>query len=169
MKTVYLAIGSNLNNPVAQALDAINALKTLPNSQFLIASSLYVSTPMGPQDQPDYINAVVAIKTDLPPLSLLDHTQHIELQHGRVRKEQRWTARTLDIDILLYGDEIIDSPRLTIPHYGMKTREFVLYPLAEIASDLIFPDGQSLTELLSNIPKNGLSLWSAPSRNEDIL
>lgn len=159
MITVYIAIGSNLNHPVQQTQHAIEALKTLPQSQFMQASSLYSSTPMGPQDQPDYINAVVEIKTDLSPLELLNCTQSIELEHGRVRKDERWGPRTLDLDIILYGQQTIDNERLTVPHYGMKQREFVLYPLAEIAPELQLPDGVSLQSVLATVPRNGLSIW----------
>lgn len=159
MITVYIAIGSNLADPVAQAKRAIEALKQLPKSRFLCASQLYSSTPMGPQNQPDYINAVAVIETELTPLELLDCTQAIELDQGRVRKEERWGPRTLDLDILLYGDEVIDSERLTIPHYGMKEREFVLYPLAEIAPNLTLPDGTELSQLLTIVDKNGLGIW----------
>ncbi|WP_428771421.1 2-amino-4-hydroxy-6-hydroxymethyldihydropteridine diphosphokinase [Vibrio sp.] len=159
MITAYIAVGSNLSDPVTQAKQAIEALKTLPKSTWLASSSLYSSTPMGPQDQPDYINAVVAIKTELTPLELLDCTQTIEQQQGRVRKEERWGPRTLDLDILLYGNEVMDTERLTIPHYGMKQREFVLYPLAEIAPDLTLPDGTELNQLLRQVPRNGLSIW----------
>jgi 2-amino-4-hydroxy-6-hydroxymethyldihydropteridine diphosphokinase len=159
MIKVYIAIGSNLEQPVAQAENAIKALKTLPKSTFLTASSLYSSTPMGPQDQPDYINAVAAVETELTPLELLDRTQAIEQKQGRVRKADRWGPRTLDLDILLYGDTVIDSERLTIPHYGMKQREFVLYPLAEIAPSLQLPDGTELSELLKTVDRNGLRIW----------
>lgn len=155
----YIAIGSNLADPVLQATTAIEKLKTLPQSTFLKASMLYSSQPMGPQDQPDYINAVVAIETQLTPLALLDCTQKIEQQQGRERKEERWGARTLDLDIILYGNKIIHNERLTIPHYGMKTREFVLYPLAEIAPDLQLPDGEKLSELLKQVPRNQLCIW----------
>ncbi|HDY8139173.1 TPA: 2-amino-4-hydroxy-6-hydroxymethyldihydropteridine diphosphokinase [Vibrio vulnificus] len=159
MITAYIAIGSNLADPVSQAKNAIDALKTLPKSRLLVASQLYSSSPMGPQDQPDYINAVAAIETELTPLELLDCTQAIELEQGRVRKEERWGPRTLDLDIILYGDEVIDSERLTIPHYGMKEREFVLYPLAEIAPNLTLPDGTELSQLLTIVDKNGLGIW----------
>ncbi|HAS8417787.1 TPA: 2-amino-4-hydroxy-6-hydroxymethyldihydropteridine diphosphokinase [Vibrio vulnificus] len=159
MITAYIAIGSNLADPVSQAKSAIEALNTLPKSRLLIASQLYSSSPMGPQDQPDYINAVAAIETELTPLELLDCTQAIELEQGRVRKEERWGPRTLDLDIILYGDEVIDSERLTIPHYGMKEREFVLYPLAEIAPNLTLPDGTELSQLLTIVDKNGLGIW----------
>lgn len=159
MTKVYIAIGSNLSNPVSQAKNAIEALKLLPNSRFINVSSLYSSTPMGPQDQPDYINAVAEIDTLLSPIELLDQTQKIELEHGRVRKDDRWGPRTLDLDIILFGNNTISSERLTIPHYGMKEREFVLYPLAEIAPNLTLPDGTELKELLKNISMNGLTIW----------
>ncbi|NAX20258.1 2-amino-4-hydroxy-6-hydroxymethyldihydropteridine diphosphokinase [Vibrio sp. V39_P1S14PM300] len=159
MITAYIAIGSNLADPVTQARQAIEALAQLPRSAFIQASQLYSSSPMGPQDQPDYINAVVAIKTELTPLELLDCTQAIEQEQGRVRKDERWGPRTLDLDILLYGNEVIDSERLIIPHYGMKEREFVLYPLAEIAPSLQLPDGTELSDLLQQVARNGLSIW----------
>ena len=159
MITAYIAVGSNLADPVSQANLAIEMLKSLPRSTFIATSQLYSSTPMGPQNQPDYINAVVAIKTELTPIELLDCTQKIELEQGRVRKDERWGPRTLDLDIILYGNEVIDSKRLTVPHYGMKEREFVLYPLAEIAPSLQLPDGTELTELLKIVDKNGLNVW----------
>ncbi|WP_299686895.1 2-amino-4-hydroxy-6-hydroxymethyldihydropteridine diphosphokinase [uncultured Vibrio sp.] len=159
MITAYIAVGSNLADPVSQANLAIETLKNLPRSTFVATSQLYSSTPMGPQNQPDYINAVVAIQTELTPIELLDCTQAIELEQGRVRKDERWGPRTLDLDIVLYGNEVIDSERLTVPHYGMKEREFVLYPLAEIAPSLQLPDGTELTDLLKIIDKNGLNVW----------
>ncbi|OIQ25263.1 2-amino-4-hydroxy-6-hydroxymethyldihydropteridine diphosphokinase [uncultured Vibrio sp.] len=161
MAIVYIAIGSNLADPVGQATDAIEALKHIPKSTFLSTSQLYSSTPMGPQDQPDYINAVAAIETQLTPLELLDCTQTIELEQGRVRKDERWGPRTLDLDIILYGNEVIDSERLIVPHYGMKEREFVLYPLAEIAPNLILPDGTEIQQLLLSVERNGLSTWQS--------
>ncbi|WP_135382732.1 2-amino-4-hydroxy-6-hydroxymethyldihydropteridine diphosphokinase [Vibrio tasmaniensis] len=159
MITAYIAVGSNLADPVSQANLAIETLKNLTRTTFVATSQLYSSTPMGPQNQPDYINAVVAIKTELTPIELLDCTQKIEQEQGRVRKDERWGPRTLDLDIVLYGNEVIDSERLTVPHYGMKEREFVLYPLAEIAPSLQLPDGTELTELLKIVDKNGLNVW----------
>ncbi|EHY9859202.1 2-amino-4-hydroxy-6-hydroxymethyldihydropteridine diphosphokinase [Vibrio parahaemolyticus] len=161
MITAYIAVGSNLADPVSQAQQAIEALKTLPNSEFVQASSLYSSTPMGPQNQPDYINAVVAIKTNLTPLELLDCTQAIEQEQGRVRKDERWGPRTLDLDIVLYGNEVINSERLIVPHYGMREREFVLYPLAEIAPSLQLPDGTEVSELLEQVDRNCLRIWQS--------
>ena len=157
-KRSYIAIGSNLAEPVAQAQAGITALQQLEGCNVVAVSSLYSSKPMGPQEQPDYINAVVCVDTALSPLALLDALQHIENEQGRVRKE-RWGARTLDLDILLYGDECITSPRLTVPHYGMHEREFVLYPLAEIASQLQLPCGTPLQQLLEHCPRNGLTVY----------
>ncbi|MEZ9057668.1 2-amino-4-hydroxy-6-hydroxymethyldihydropteridine diphosphokinase [Vibrio pelagius] len=159
MITAYIAVGSNLADPVSQANLAIETLKSLPQSKFIATSKLYSSTPMGPKNQPDYINAVVAIETELTPIELLNCTQAIEQEQGRVRKDERWGPRTLDLDIILYGNEVIDSERLTVPHYGMKEREFVLYPLAEIAPSLQLPDGTELSELLKVVDKNGLNVW----------
>lgn len=157
MQRCYIAIGSNLADPVAQALAAIKTLKQLPSSAFVSVSSLYASKPMGPQSQPDYINAVICIDTQLTPIALLDALQHIENTQGRVRAE-RWGARTLDLDVLLYSDQIIDTPRLTVPHYGMKVREFVLYPLAELEPELCLPSGESVTELTQQCPRNNLEI-----------
>lgn len=156
----YIGIGSNQADPIKQAKQAIEALKNLPNSQLLICSKLYSSTPMGPQDQPDYVNAVAKIETQLTALALLDELQKIELNQGRERKENRWGPRTLDLDIILYADQQINTPRLTIPHYGMKVREFVLYPLFEIAPELVLPDAVALSQLVSLCDKNGLSIIS---------
>lgn len=167
MTPVYIAIGSNLGDPVCQAQQAIDALKTLPHSRFIQSSSLYRSEPMGPQDQPQYINAVALIETELAPLALLDATQSIELNQGRERKDERWGPRTLDLDILLFGDLTIDNERLTVPHYGMKLREFVIYPLLEIAPQLVLPDGTALVSLTESVARNGLIPCQAPTSSKD--
>ena len=152
----YIGLGANLAQPLAQLQQAVAALRLLPASQLVAVSSFYGSKPMGPQDQPDYVNAVAALDTELPAEALLDALQQIEQQQGRQRKDERWGPRTLDLDILLYGDDIINSERLTVPHYGLKQREFVLYPLAEIAPNLHLPDGSVLSSLLQQVPLNGL-------------
>ncbi|CNH16227.1 2-amino-4-hydroxy-6-hydroxymethyldihydropteridinepyrophosphokinase [Yersinia aldovae] len=159
MNRVYIALGSNQSMPLQQAKTALEALEHLPRTRLVACSPFYRTKPLGPQDQPDFLNAVVALDTDLPPEQLLDHTQAIERNQGRVRKEQRWGPRTLDLDIMLYGSLVIKTDRLTVPHYGLKEREFMLYPLADIAPDLIFPDGEALSECLKRIDKNGLVLW----------
>ncbi|WP_372627705.1 2-amino-4-hydroxy-6-hydroxymethyldihydropteridine diphosphokinase [Arsukibacterium sp.] len=157
----YLGLGANLANPVIQLQNAIAALRLLEQSTLLAVSSLYGSKPMGPQDQPDYVNAVAKVTTTLSPLALLDALQQIEQRQGRQRKAERWGPRSLDLDILLYGNHTINNARLTVPHYGLTKREFVLYPLAEIAPKLILPCGTPLQTLLSQVPLNGLEKLSA--------
>jgi len=152
MIRTYIALGSNLDNPLAQVRQAIEELARLPGSRMLAASSLYRSPPMGPADQPDYINAVVALETALSAHSLLDALQAIEQAHGRVRGPQRWGPRSLDLDVLLYGREIINDQRLTIPHPGIAERAFVLFPLQEIvAADFVIPGNDSLSALLARV------------------
>jgi 2-amino-4-hydroxy-6-hydroxymethyldihydropteridine diphosphokinase len=153
---VFLGLGANLANPVLQLQNAVTAIQQLAQSRLLAVSSLYGSKPMGPQDQPDYVNAVVKISTRLCPLALLDALQQIEQQQGRQRKAERWGPRSLDLDILLYANHTIATERLTVPHYGLTQREFVLYPLAEIAPKLILPCGTPLQVLLQQVQLNGL-------------
>ena len=160
MTLAYIGIGSNLGEPKQQINQAVNALENIQNTTLAEISSLYFSRPMGPQDQPDYMNAVAALETTLTPLELLDALQHIENEAGRVRKDERWGPRVLDLDILLFGEQIIDNERLIVPHYGMKLREFVLIPLAEIAPDLTLPDNSKVTELCQQIATNGLKVHS---------
>ncbi len=160
MPLAYIGLGSNLSGPQAQIAAALDKLKQLEHCTVNKVSSLYFSRPMGPKDQPDYMNAVVAIVTSLSPLALLDVLQNIENDAGRVRKDNRWGARVLDLDILLFDQQVIDTERLTLPHYGLKLREFVLLPLAEIAPNLVLPDGASIAELAKQIEKNGLKVHS---------
>ena len=143
MNKVYIALGSNLEHPQAQLTAALQALNELYDSRLTAVSSFYQSKPLGPQDQPDYVNAVACLETSLAPLALLDELQRIEHEQGRVRL-RRWGERTLDLDILLYADHIIQSERLTVPHYDMHQREFVIIPLFEIAPHLVLPNGQSI-------------------------
>ncbi|MCA1930607.1 2-amino-4-hydroxy-6-hydroxymethyldihydropteridine diphosphokinase [Rheinheimera sp.] len=154
---VYIGLGANLAQPVQQLERAILALKNIKDTKLVQVSSFYGSKPMGPQDQPDYVNAVAAVRTRLAAVDLLTELQQIELEQGRQRKDERWGPRTLDLDILLFGNDLIQTERLIVPHYGMKQREFVLYPLAELNSNLVLPDGTRLTELLTTVPLNGLT------------
>ena len=138
---------------------ALAALAEIPDSQIVAVSPFYRTPPLGPQDQPDYLNAAVALDTDLAPETLLDHTQRIELQQGRERKAHRWGPRTLDLDIMLFGDRQIATPRLTVPHYDMKNRAFMLLPLVHIAPDVCFPDGVKVADILANLDPSGISRW----------
>ena len=160
MQRAYIGLGSNLATPLQQLRSALQALNALPHSQLIAQSSFYASDPLGPADQPRYVNAVAALDTDLSPLALLDALQRIELEQGRTRKAERWGPRTLDLDILLFGDLQLDEPRLTVPHYHMHARAFVLYPLAEIAPHLRLPDGRTLNDLLADCPYVGLERLS---------
>jgi len=160
MVVAYIGLGSNLSGPIKQVQSAITEIRKIPLSQVLSISPLYISRPMGPQDQNDYINAVLALETSLPAIELLNNLQTIENTAGRVRKENRWGARILDLDIILFGNEVIHTDRLTIPHYGMSEREFVLLPLVDIAPDLRLPNGDSVKLLSQNIANNGITRLS---------
>jgi 2-amino-4-hydroxy-6-hydroxymethyldihydropteridine diphosphokinase len=151
----YIGLGSNLDAPAEQLHQAFTALAQLPNTQLVATSGLYTSDSLLP-GQPRYTNAVAAVETELEPLALLDALQAIENGQGRVRKE-RWGPRTLDLDILLAGEQVLDEPRLKVPHYHMHARAFVLYPLAELVPQgFVLPDGRSLASLLAACPFVGL-------------
>lgn len=154
--TVYLGLGSNLALPVEQIKKARLAVAALTGVKEIAFSSLYQSLPMGPQDQPDYINAVMAIVTDLAPIALLHSLQGIENAQGRERKGEHWGARTLDLDMLIYGDQRLELPELIVPHPGIADRSFVLYPLYEIAPQLVIPGKGNIADLLANCPSAGL-------------
>lgn len=154
MERVYVGMGSNLADPAEQLREAIQSLGQLPHTSLSGVSSFYVSDSLLP-GQPRYTNAVAALDTTLEPLALLDALQGIENGQGRERLE-RWGPRTLDLDILLFGDRLIDEPRLMVPHYHMQARAFVLYPLAELAPGITFADGRALDDLLADCPFEGL-------------
>ncbi len=147
MIKAYIGLGSNLDDPQYQLKKAIIALEMIPSSSITKTSSFYWSKPVGPQDQPDYINAVAELDTELSELVLLDYLQAIENEQGRERKI-KWGARTLDLDILLFGDEVINDERLQIPHVEMHKRGFVLLPLNEIFPDCVIPNIGSVSSLL---------------------
>ena len=159
MTVAYIAIGSNLASPLEQVNAAVEALNAIPESRVAAVSAFYRTPPLGPQDQPDYLNAAVALETTLAADVLLSHTQRIELQQGRQRKAERWGPRTLDLDIMLFGQDIIHTDNLTVPHYDMYNRGFMLWPLFEIAPTLIFPDGVSLRQRLDALAENGPARW----------
>ncbi|MFC3115817.1 2-amino-4-hydroxy-6-hydroxymethyldihydropteridine diphosphokinase [Cellvibrio fontiphilus] len=161
MALAYIGLGSNLEDPLAQVNRAFVELSQLPLTQLLQRSAIYTSTPVGPQ-QPDFTNAVALLDTHLAPLELLDALQAIEQAHQRVRI-QHWGPRTLDLDLLLYGDAIINNERLTVPHPYLTQRSFVLYPLADITPDLHLPDGSVLRDWLAQCPPDGLNRIS-PAR-----
>ncbi|MDH5600264.1 MAG: 2-amino-4-hydroxy-6-hydroxymethyldihydropteridine diphosphokinase [Gammaproteobacteria bacterium] len=160
MNNVFIGLGSNLDNPLSQLKAAIEHIKQVNAIKLVAVSGFYSSAPMGPQDQPDYINAVIEISTSLEAELLLDELQKIENEQGRVRKE-RWGARTLDLDILLYGDEVITSKRLTVPHSGISERNFVLYPLQDLVdANFKIPGLGKLGELVASCPVESLKRLS---------
>lgn len=138
MMTVYIALGGNLGDVKAAFLSARNMIAALPDTH-VTASSKHYSTPaIGPAGQPDYLNAVISIETEMPPIELLDALQAIELAHGRERKEH-WGARTLDLDILVIAKDMISSERLSVPHPLLFERQFVLRPLCDLAPEWQHP------------------------------
>ena len=157
MTTAYLGLGSNLDDPAQQLRLAVRALAALPESELQALSPVYRSAAVGPGEQPDYLNAAARLQTDLAPQGLLADLQRIEDAQGRVRTE-RWAARTIDLDLLLYGDLEIQSETLSLPHPRMGEREFVLVPLRDVSdTNLVLPDGSDLDTLLLQLPGSSLS------------
>ncbi|RVU81763.1 2-amino-4-hydroxy-6-hydroxymethyldihydropteridine diphosphokinase [Leucothrix sargassi] len=152
----YIGLGSNLGASQDTLIAALAALEAHEAIKQIEVSSYYQSKPHGPQDQPDYLNAVAGFQTTLAPEPLLDVLQAIENEQGRVRTGERWTARTLDLDLLLYANDTINTPRLIVPHPWMTRREFVLYPLYELAPNLSLPDGSSLESYLADVSDKDL-------------
>ena len=157
MALCFIGLGANSNDPIQQVKTALQELAKLPNITLLSQSQIYISKPMGPADQPDYVNAVALIESKLSAHDIFDLTCHIEQSHGRIRTGEHWGPRTLDLDILLYDNQVISDDKLTIPHYGLKQREFVIYPLLDIDPKLILPCGTELASLTANIPLNGMT------------
>ncbi len=165
MARAFIGLGSNLQDPAQQLQSALKALASTEGITQVTASPFYRSLAIGPGEQPDYVNAVAALNTKLPPIALLEALQAIEQSHGRVRGALRWTARTLDLDLLLFDDVVIESERLTVPHPQMANRNFVLRPLWDLAPDLILPDGRAIATLLAVCGVAGITpLLQAPAR-----
>lgn len=150
MTVVYIGLGSNMELPVRHVTTALDELAALEQTQLLGNSSLYQSKPVGPQDQDDFINAVAKLATRLPALALLDALQSIENLHDR-RRTRHWGPRTLDLDILAYGDEIIDTERLSVPHPQIRHRSFVLLPWLELEPAYCLPGHGSIGDLLDSL------------------
>ena len=148
--TACVALGANIGEPLRQIEAGFSALAALPGTRLLARSSLYRSAPVGYADQPDFINAVAMIETALAPHALLDALLEIERAHGRVREFPN-APRTLDLDIVLYGNVVLQEPGLTIPHARMLERAFVMLPLAEIAPDAVVPGQGRVGDLVSRV------------------
>jgi 2-amino-4-hydroxy-6-hydroxymethyldihydropteridine diphosphokinase len=155
MTDVFVGLGSNLADPAAQLGRAVAELATLPNTTLVAQSPFYASKPVGPQDQPDYVNGAVWLSTGLAPHVLLDHLQSIEQAHDRERLEH-WGPRTLDLDVLLFGQQTLNDERLTVPHAQLSQRDFALQPLLDLNPKLTLPDGTALALLRQQCPDNQL-------------
>ena len=155
---VYIGVGSNLDDPCAQVLHAFEKLAGLPKTRVVLTSPIYLSQPFGPVKQPDFANAVVGLLTQLEPLALLENLRKVEAAQGRpeLDQRQRWGPRVIDLDVLVYGRERLDDPNLTLPHPGIVERNFVLYPLADIAPDLDVPGLGRVAELKRRVAQAGI-------------
>ncbi len=152
----FIGIGSNLRDPAVQCRDAFRRIGAIPEIRLLRRSSLYRTEPVGPEDQPWFINAVAEIRTDLPPGELFEALKEIERKMGR-KDGPRWGPRVIDLDLLLYGQKVVAEEGLVIPHPELHRRRFVLEPLCELASYLIHPAfGVSVRGLLDRLTAPGL-------------
>ena len=160
----FIGLGSNLDHPSQRLISALWALQRLPGLTLRQHSRLYTSAPVGPQDQPDYVNAVAEIDTALAPHALLHTLQALELAAGRQRL-RHWGERTLDLDILLIDNHLIDSDDLQVPHPQMTQRAFVLLPLLEICPHALLPDGTALSSFLGQVADQTISPLAELDRN----
>jgi 2-amino-4-hydroxy-6-hydroxymethyldihydropteridine diphosphokinase len=156
-RPAYIAIGSNLNDPAQQVLAAFERIGALPDTRLEARSRLYATKPMGPQDQPDFINAVAGVLTQLEPRALLESLLEIERQMGRERRE-RWGPRLIDLDLVWMLGAIVQESGLSLPHPGVSTRNFVLYPLCDIAPTLDIPGHGRVLELTLRSDPEGISV-----------
>jgi 2-amino-4-hydroxy-6-hydroxymethyldihydropteridine diphosphokinase len=154
-ETAWIGLGSNLDTPLQQLHLALEALNQLPGSRLLDASPVYQSRPVGPADQPDFLNMAAKLATDLEPLALLDELLAIENTQGRVR-DQVWGPRLIDLDLLIFGDRTLDERRLKVPHPELANRDFVLQPLLDMDPEITLPDGTALSQLRDHCPDNQL-------------
>ncbi len=158
MVRAFVALGSNLEDPLRQVLLGFDALAKLPNTKLTSRSRLYRSAPVGITEQPEFVNAVAEIDTALEPRELLDALLAIERAAGRERDGTRWGPRMLDLDLLLYGDRQWDEPGLTLPHAHLHERAFVLLPLKDLAPDLHVPGRGRVSELLEHVDASGCAV-----------
>ena len=154
----YIGVGSNLEDPRAQVLAAVERLGHMPRTRRVLVSGLYRSRPFGPVAQPDFVNAVAGILTQLDPKVLLNELHAIELAMGRPKRHERWGPRIIDLDLIAYSRELRNEAELTLPHPGIVERNFVLYPLAEIAPDLELPGLGRVADLAAAVTAEGITL-----------
>ena len=153
----YIGVGSNLQGPARQVEAAVGRLAEIAQTRLVRASSMYRSAPFGGIEQPDFVNAVAAVLTQLEAAELLAALHEIEAANGRERDDTRWGPRVLDLDLLVYSNHRIASPELTLPHPGIGERNFVLLPLGEIAPDLVIPGLGRVTSIPVNLDEPSIS------------
>lgn len=153
---VFIGIGSNLSQPSTQVLRAIEILKDFPPCQYIKHAQLLQTKPLGDRSQPDYVNTVVEMLTFLSPQQLLDELLTLEARQGRVRGNNKWASRIIDLDLLLYGDECVESPHLVLPHPGISQRGFVIHSLYELEPNLVIPGVGSIKSLFENADFEGI-------------
>jgi len=160
MIRAFVGLGSNLGAGLPTPADRIRAafvdLEGIPMTHCVARSSLYANPPFGPVAQPEFVNAAALVETLLEPRALLEALRAIELRHGRVRDGSRWGPRSLDLDLLVYGNSVLDEPDLHLPHRGLPQRNFVLYPLNDLDPELEVPGMGPLRELIARCPADGL-------------
>ena len=161
-RPAYVAVGSNLNQPLRQVGDAFERLAALPDTHLEVRSRIYLSRPMGPQDQPDFVNAAAGLLTRLGARELLDAMLAIERAMGR-RRQERWGPRIIDLDLVWLHGDVVDEPGLTLPHPGVSERNFVLYPLSDIAPTLMIPGHGRVVDLKSRVGGGGISVLERES------
>jgi len=156
-RPAYVAIGSNIGSPRERVLEAMQRLSALSTADTLLRSHLYLSRPMGPQDQPDFVNAAAGLLTQSTPQELLAQLLDIERNMGRIQRE-RWGPRVIDLDLVWMVDAMVDEPGLKVPHPGVSTRNFVLYPLADIAPTMKIPGMGTVLDLKRSVGGDGISV-----------
>jgi 2-amino-4-hydroxy-6-hydroxymethyldihydropteridine diphosphokinase len=160
-RPAYVALGSNLSDPRRQVENAFDALAALPDARLVLLSSLWRSAPLGPQDQPEFVNAVAGLVTTREPREFLASLQAVERRLGKAEPAVRWGPRLIDLDLVAFADLCIDEPGLILPHPGLHRRNFVLYPLSEIAAELWVPGLARVCRLRDRVSPAGIERLAA--------
>jgi 2-amino-4-hydroxy-6-hydroxymethyldihydropteridine diphosphokinase len=166
-RPAYVAIGSNLADPRRQVEQAFDALAGLADTRLIRRSGLWRSRPMGPRDQPEFVNAAAGLLTTLGPRELLVAMQAIERYMGRTQPVEHWGPRVIDLDLVVFSDECRDEPGLSLPHPGLHQRNFVLYPLAEIAAELWVPGFARVCRLRDQVSPEGIERFGGRGSGDD--